>query len=137
MTTCTRVLEFDAGHRLMKHEGRCRFVHGHRYRMDITCEARSLDDVGRVIDFGKIKEVVGGWLDEHLDHGFIAQEGDPIIDFLKGQSSKFFIVPFSPTAENLAEMVLNRSRELLHPYGVQVVQVRCYETPNGFATAVP
>jgi len=134
MTTCTRRLEIDAGHRLLKHEGKCKFVHGHRYVFDITCEAK-LDDVGRVIDFGKIKEVVGGWLDEKLDHGFIAQEGDPIIPFLQSENSKLFIVDFSPTAENLAEMVLGKSCELLSPFGVKVVHVRCHETPNGFATA--
>lgn len=134
MITCTRRLEFDAGHRLLRHEGKCKFVHGHRYAMEITCEA-GLDDVGRVIDFGKVKEVVGGWLDEFLDHGFIAQEGDPIIPFLQEQKSKLYIVDFSPTAENLAQMVLDRSRELLKNFGVNVVQVKCYETPNGSATA--
>lgn len=132
--TCTRRLEIDAGHRLMKHEGKCRHVHGHRYVFDITCGAASLDEVGRVIDFGRIKEVVGGWLDEHLDHGFVAQDGDPIIDFLERDGSKLYVVPFSPTAENICAHVRENAQRLLRPLGIEVLSVVCWETPNGWAT---
>lgn len=71
-----RKIEFDAGHRVLKHESKCRHVHGHRYVLEITAVAAELDDVGRAIDFGKIKEVCGGWVDTHLDHGYIAHPDD-------------------------------------------------------------
>jgi 6-pyruvoyltetrahydropterin/6-carboxytetrahydropterin synthase len=118
----------------MKHEGKCRHVHGHRYVFDITCEGPK-DGVGRIIDFAKVKELVGGWLDENLDHGFIAQKGDSIIGYLTDTGGKLYVTDFSPTAENLAEHVLAKSRELLEPLGITVVHVRCHETPNCFATA--
>jgi 6-pyruvoyltetrahydropterin/6-carboxytetrahydropterin synthase len=129
------MLEFDAGHRLLKHEGKCRHVHGHRYRADITCSAASLDEVGRVIDFSVIKQVVGGWLDFHWDHGFIAEDSDPIIEFLQAQDSKYYMVPFSPTAENLAVYLLTHAKILLAEHGVEVLHVRLHETPTAFATA--
>jgi 6-pyruvoyltetrahydropterin/6-carboxytetrahydropterin synthase len=132
--TITKRLEIDAGHRLMKHEGKCRNVHGHRYAFDITCSADKLDEVGRVIDFSVVKAVVGGWLDEKLDHGFIAQAGDPIIEWLKLNDQKLHVVDFSPTAENLSAYVLEVAQRLLLPHGVQVRHIRCWETPSSFST---
>lgn len=132
--TCTRVLEFDAGHRLLKHEGKCRHVHGHRYRVELTCQATCLDEVGRVIDFGVVKAVVGGWIDENLDHGFIAQHGDPVADHLRELGSKLYMVPFSPTSENLARFVGERATGLLSPHGVEVTAVKLWETPNCYST---
>lgn len=133
MQTMTKRLEIDAGHRLLKHEGKCRNVHGHRYAFEVTCAADVLDSCGRIIDFGEVKERVGGWLADNLDHGFIAQEGDPIIDWLKEQRQKLYILENPPTAENLARLVLIVARALLAPMGIEVVNVRCYETPTGWS----
>jgi len=118
----------------MKHEGKCRHLHGHRYVFDFTCEGVK-DNVGRIIDFGKVKEIVGGWLDTNLDHGFIAQKGDSIVKYLEETGGKLYLVDFSPTAENLAEHVLGKARELLGPLGITVVHLRVYETPNCWAGA--
>ncbi len=137
MITCTRVLEIDAGHRLINHEGKCRNVHGHRYKFEIKCEASRLDDVGRVIDFGEIKRLVGGWLDEEWDHGFIHHCNDPIAEAMKhaDRTMKFYAMGVAPTAENIASEVLKHARELLRPGGIRVVSVRCWETPNCWADA--
>jgi 6-pyruvoyltetrahydropterin/6-carboxytetrahydropterin synthase len=133
MPTCTRKLEFDAGHRLMKHESKCRNVHGHRYVVEITCDAERLDEVGRVIDFSDIKRIVGGWIDEVLDHGFIVQDGDPILAALRADQTKHIIVSFSPTAEHLVEFIAANAQALLRAQGIKVAHVRLYETPNGWA----
>jgi len=77
--TCTRVLAIDCGHRLRKHDGPCRRAHGHRYSIELTCAATGLDEVGRVIDYGVIKEKVGGWLNNTLDHRMILEVDDPMI----------------------------------------------------------
>ena len=58
MIEITRRLEFDAGHRVLGHEGKCKNLHGHRYSAEITVTAPDLDGLGRVIDFGVIKEKV-------------------------------------------------------------------------------
>ena len=54
--TCARRLEFDSGHRVLRHESKCRHVHGHRYVLELTCAAAQLDDLGRVIDFGVTRQ---------------------------------------------------------------------------------
>lgn len=130
-------LDIDAGHRLLNHEGKCRHVHGHRYGFIIKAAAEGLDSVGRVVDFGVIKERVGGWLNEHWDHGFIAQDGDPIIKFLREQGSKVFVLPVPPTAENLSAVLFERAAVLLQGTGVTVTGVMCQETPTSCAEYQP
>lgn len=135
MIAIVKRLEIDAGHRLLRHEGKCRNVHGHRYAFEIEAVGPELDEVGRVIDFSVIKEVVGGWLDRNLDHGFIVQEGDPLVSILAVLESKVYVMASPPTAENLAEHVraicLGALAAKLHP--VKVVRVTCWETPTSRA----
>lgn len=139
MRTCTRKLEFDYGHRLLNHESKCAHVHGHRGTLEITCSAEALDAAGRVIDFSKIKEVVGGWVDNYLDHAFLANPHDEeIVAFLRKHDQRLFVMPENlaePSAENIAQLVLVRAKELLLPFGVLLAHVRFYETPNGWAEA--
>jgi len=133
MTTITKRLEIDMGHRLLKHEGKCRNAHGHRYAFELTCTAQALDEVGRILDFGIIKSLVGGWLDSTLDHGFMVQEGDPLAVALHQENLKLMVVGFPPTAEYLAQYVFSEAQVLLSPHGVKVLHVTCYETPTSSA----
>lgn len=133
MITCTRRLEIDAGHRLLKHEGKCRNYHGHRYVFEVTCEAPELDEVGRVVDFSVIKEKVGTWLDTHLDHGMVLETGDPLAEELFKLGMKVYTVSFPPTSENLARFVYGIAFSEFQGTPVKVVRVRCYETPNCFS----
>lgn len=135
MISITRRLEFDAGHRLIRHESKCRNVHGHRYRAEVTCSAEALDEVGRVIDFGKVKEIVGTWIDDKWDHGFIYQEGDSIEEFLASAEMKCYMMPVPPTAENMSQELLEIAQNLLGEYGIRVERIRLYETPNCWADA--
>ena len=93
MTVVTRRVEFDAAHRVMKHESKCRHLHGHRYAAEITCEGK-LDTLDRVIDFGVIKNLVGEWIDELLDHGTILNvEDTALIELCQKMDWKFYVKP--------------------------------------------
>lgn len=87
-------IEIDIGHRIMQHESKCRNVHGHRLRFRIHATASKLDSVGRIVDFGVIKGIIGKWLNDNLDHVFVANPDDPIIDFIKEQGLRCFIMRF-------------------------------------------
>ena len=137
MLTITRRLEFDAGHRLRNHESKCRNVHGHRYVALITCRAPQLDDVGRVIDFGKIKEIVGSWIDEQWDHGFIYEAGDIIGEGITAASMKTFEMATPPTAENMSKYLFRVAFDFLNAHNIEVTNVRLYETPNCYADYNP
>ena len=136
--SCTRVLAFDAAHRVPLHESKCRNLHGHRYTLEVRCEG-PLDFAGRVIDFGLVKALVGGWVDEHLDHTTILDvtADAALADWLdaQGWGKPVYRVAFSPTAENLADHILAAASRILAPHGIRVRSVRLYETPNGWADA--
>ncbi len=134
---CIRRLEFDYGHRLLNHESKCAHAHGHRGVVEIECTAVELDIAGRVIDFGDIKRIVGGWIDDNLDHAFLVNALDtPMRAFLDTQKQRFFSFPFEPSAENLATFLLDKAQVLLAHRNIKVTRVRFWETPNGSAEAV-
>ncbi|HJN77184.1 MAG TPA: 6-carboxytetrahydropterin synthase [Myxococcota bacterium] len=139
MITCTRRLAWDAMHRIPRHESKCAAFHGHRYTADITCVAPELDDRGRVVDFGVVKERVGGWIDRWWDHTAILMRGDadPAIQMLAASNEAHgrpvYWTDEPPTAEVLAAELARVAGELLADTGVEVVAVRVWETPNGWA----
>lgn len=98
---------FCAGHRLLKHPGKCAKLHGHNYQVDVevtypmavhhtSCLA------GYMLDFTDLKALVKGWVDKHWDHGFILEAGDPAAIHLEAWGEKLYVLPFAPSAENLA-----------------------------------
>jgi 6-pyruvoyltetrahydropterin/6-carboxytetrahydropterin synthase len=138
MITCTRRLEFDYGHRLLNHEGKCAHVHGHRGVVEIQCAAEQLDHVGRVIDFSEVKSIVGGWIDDHWDHAFIVGSDDhKMQQFLEENQQRHFVLSDEPTAERLVEHLAYAAKVLLRPRGIEIQRVRLYETPNGWAEWLP
>ena len=138
MLTCTRRLEWDAMHRIPRHESKCAAFHGHRYAAELTCLA-PLDDRGRVIDFGVVKALVGGWIDEHWDHTAILQRDDPepAIREIAEANARFgrpvYWMDLPPTAECMAAELARVAQGLLAPTGVKLVSLRLWETPNGSA----
>lgn len=142
MTMCTRLLEFDSAHRVLRHESKCSTLHGHRYRVEVTCEADQLDDVGRVVDFGVIKQLVGGWVDEHWDHTAIVNVRDEallswcMMDAEEHAKKLPYVMPDEPTAENMARLLLGVARRLLADHELSVIRVRVWETPNCYADAM-
>jgi 6-pyruvoyltetrahydropterin/6-carboxytetrahydropterin synthase len=136
MPSCTRKFEFDAGHRVTRHESRCRNVHGHRYVAEVTVSAPELDDVGRVLDFGAFKAILGAWIDDNLDHGYIHHPDDHIGYHIATAGQKTFSMPEDlgePTAENLVMLLFFAAVHELQPLGMTVEHVRLFETPNCWA----
>lgn len=135
--TCTRRIQFCAGHRVMGHENKCRNLHGHNYVVLVEAEA-PLDAIGRVIDFSVLKDRIGGWIDRWWDHGFLlAEADDEVRDAVKAVPlTKVFALPENPTAENMARFLLNvvAPAELLGT-GVTVTSVVVWETENCYAEA--
>ena len=140
MISCTRKLEFDAAHRVMLHESKCKYMHGHRYVVEVTFAAMNgLDELGRVVDFGVIKQVLGGWIDQYWDHTAILSEADQALGDMIAQRTgqTIFYLPNHPTAENMADYLLTQVCPILFKdYPLECVAVRVHETPNCFADAM-
>ena len=154
----TRKIEFDSGHRVLGHEGKCKHLHGHRYVAEITVRAKqTLDDLGRVVDFSVMKNLIGKWVDDNWDHNIILHPDDPLaklysigdvtdqVKLLTVHSRRDifnekapYIMPKekpNPTAENLVWALACVSNYLLEEAecGVYLTRIRLYETPNCWA----
>jgi 6-pyruvoyltetrahydropterin/6-carboxytetrahydropterin synthase len=139
MITVTKRLEWDAGHRLVNHESLCKNLHGHRYAAEITVQALQLDAVGRVIDFGVIKQRVGEWINTHWDHGLLLKFDDPLVTAWPGalEGNKTYFFNNNPTAEVIAETLAKVCDNLLGGDQITIVKVRVYETPTCWADYTP
>jgi len=133
MFRVTRRIDFCYGHRLLEHDGPCARLHGHNGRVMITIEAPSLDGQGMVVDFGEIKRVVAGWIEENLDHRMVLRRDDPAVGALGQLGESPYLMDVNPTAENLARLIFDRAAAA----GLPVVEVRLWETPNCHASYVP
>lgn len=107
MITAERYHDISCGHRVYQHESKCAHLHGHNYRIVFTIAAPELDAVGRVMDFSVIKEKLCLWLEDHWDHRFLISIDDPWAPSLRAVDPTIVLVPFNPTAENLAEYLVN------------------------------
>lgn len=98
-----RYHDISCGHRVYQHESKCAHLHGHNYRVHFTCEAEELDNIGRVIDFSDMKSRLCMWLEDQWDHKTLIWENDPWAKVLPEIDPTIVIVPFNPTAENIAQ----------------------------------
>jgi 6-pyruvoyltetrahydropterin/6-carboxytetrahydropterin synthase len=145
ITTVSKEVEFDTGHRVPDHGSKCRHPHGHRYRVRATCagpiiaEAGAADN-GMVVDFGDLK----GWLTEHihdvLDHAFVVYEGDDTMRtaLAAGDDAwRVVVVPFIPTAENLAAWCWQQLSTVIEEHWrgtLRLTLIEVWETPTSLAT---
>lgn len=129
-TVISREHSICCGHTVTGHEGKCRHLHGHNYKIDIIVGAPELDDLGRVLDFSVIKSECCDWLERHWDHKFLIWFKDPRRTKLKDMDPDgVVVVPFNPTAENMAAFLVVKFQELLRKYdGVHVRSIRVHET---------
>lgn len=106
----TKEFTFDSAHKLDWHHGKCKNLHGHTYKLQVTVKG-NLNKNGVVIDFGDLKEIANKKVIEVLDHKYLNE----LIQ--------------NPTAENIVIWIWNRlKRELsLH-------EVKLWETPTSFVT---
>lgn len=125
----TKQIDFSYGHRLLEHQGRCRYLHGHNGLLEVTVEAEELDGQGMVVDFGDLRDVVKGWLDANLDHKMLLCRRDPVAPVLAEMGEPLFLMEDNPTAENIARLVYRAVKE----QGVTLAEVRLWETTTSYA----
>jgi 6-pyruvoyltetrahydropterin/6-carboxytetrahydropterin synthase len=138
MITCTRKIAFDAAHRVMEHESKCKHLHGHRYVIEATFASDGLDALGRVVDFGVIKEKLGVWIDTHWDHNTILFNKDEILgEAISNRTDQdVYYMNANPTAENMAQHLLEDiCPKLFIDTGIRCINIRLWETPNCYADA--
>jgi len=131
MLTVSKQCQFDAAHVLTHHEGQCRNLHGHTYRVIVEV-AEAEDGRDMVIDFKDLKQVIREVILDRFDHAFIYNEASEseceIAAVIAKHGMKSAGLPFHSTAENLARHFYDALAA-----HVNVVAVRVFETPESCA----
>lgn len=84
-------MEIAACHKLnLSYESKCANLHGHNWIITVYCKAEKLNEDGMVMDFKLLKQKIHGC----LDHGNLNE-----------------LLPFNPTAENIAKWVTEQFPE--------------------------
>lgn len=135
-------IQWDMGHRVTNHHSQCRNLHGHRYKAEICVEGNlitesGISDEGMVIDFGDIKEIAAKHVVDVLDHGFMVWREDKIVlkFFKTNPDLRHIVVPFVPTAENIASWIfaqLDKRLKDKHGTGLKLYSIKLWETPTSF-----
>ena len=108
MIAVTKIFTFDAGHRLMKHEGACKNLHGHTYKLEVTVttnatghDGKELDKNDMIVDFKDLKHSIKNVL-EKFDHAMILNKEDgSTISHCINNRFKYVVLDGDPTAEKI------------------------------------
>jgi len=136
----TKIFHFDTGHALAGYDGKCRNVHGHSYRLEVTVIGEPIQDVenpkfGMVIDFGDLKEIVKKQVIDDYDHALVLNKNTAykeIGDFLEERGHHILLVDFQPTGEMMIQDMAQRIIPHL-PANVELFKLKLYETGTSFA----
>lgn len=132
---CTIKIRFDTAHRVVGHQFKCKYLHGHGYELEITARADKLNELGMVVDFGELKGIMKEWIDNNLDHNVILWEKDHELGqhISSHTQQNVYYLKQNPTAENIAFHIKNDIIPILFTKNsFEIVKVKIYETPNCF-----
>lgn len=109
MFTLKKTFNFEAGHQLYHHEGKCAHPHGHSYKLEVFLKGPELQTSGSgknmLYDFAEVARHVRPLIKDFLDHKWLN-------DTLETDS---------PTAEFIAHWIFQKLKDHLpHLYSVQI-----------------
>jgi len=124
----SKTFHFDMAHRLSFHSGKCRNLHGHTYRLEVTLEGEP-DEHGMLIDFNEMKRIVHEHVIDVLDHATVIYEKDRLLMDTFPKELQHVIFPYEVTAENLCRWTYDRLRDA----GLTIKQVIIWEAADSKA----
>ena len=148
VTRIRRWVETDTGHRVPNHKSKCRHMHGHRYRWEAELEGYvvtlgGVSEEGMLMDFSDVSAILNEYIHDVVDHAFIVYEGDKqalVALSHMGEEHRTLIVPFIPTAENLAQWAFEQVEPHISSSYGNMLKLHAFhvrETPKSWASWYP
>jgi 6-pyruvoyltetrahydropterin/6-carboxytetrahydropterin synthase len=135
----TKEFTFEMAHALLNHDGPCRNVHGHSYRLYVTVSGIPENDPGNpkngmVIDFSDLKKIVREEVINRFDHSFVISDSynTEKLRMFREVFENSVVVNYQPTCENLVTDFAKRISKRL-PSGVSLHSLKLYETASSYA----
>ena len=133
MTTVTKTVRFDAAHVLSNHEGLCKNLHGHTYRVDVSVSCGDGMPGDMVMDFKELKRIANETICDRFDHAFMYNTSSPgeteIAAVVERNGMRTVPIPFRSTAENLAKLFFAELEKKI----AGLSSVRVWETQDSSA----
>jgi 6-pyruvoyltetrahydropterin/6-carboxytetrahydropterin synthase len=124
---------FDAAHRIAGHPGKCAWLHGHTYHLEVTVSSPALNPLGMVMDFDDLRDAVRKAVLDLWDHSTLLAADDPLgpaISAVQREApDRVVLLPGQPTAEVLTREAWTRLAPQL-PAGIALERVAIRETPS-------
>jgi 6-pyruvoyltetrahydropterin/6-carboxytetrahydropterin synthase len=135
----TRIFTFDMAHVLLNYHGKCKNIHGHTYKLEVTVKGTPSNEEtspkkGMLIDFSDFKKLIEDCIVSHWDHALMIHQNTDsfLLNALRNNYEKVIIVPFQPTTENMICELAFIIKKIL-PADLQLFSLRLYETEKSFA----
>ena len=136
----TKQFSFETGHALYGYDGKCKNVHGHSYRLDVTVIGTPISDnsnvkFGMVIDFGDLKKIVKEEIVDVFDHATVFNKNTPHVELakeLEARGHNVLLVNYQPTSEMMVIDFAEKLKPRL-PKGIKLHSLKLQETATSFA----
>lgn len=133
----TKEFEFEMAHALYHHDEKCKYIHGHSYKLAVTVIGIPVNDPsspqnGMVVDFKLLKKMVKKEIIDPFDHALLINANAPYKKLINEELfDNTMSVPYQPTCENL---IIDFAERLMKnmPVGVKLHSLRLHETSNSF-----
>ena len=136
----TKQFSFETGHALHGYDGKCKNIHGHSYRLDVTVIGKPVADesnpkCGMVIDFSDLKKIAKDEIVDVFDHATVFNKDTPHLELamlLKSKGHNVLLVNYQPTTEMMVIDFAEKIKKRL-PNNIKLHALKLQETATSFA----
>jgi 6-pyruvoyltetrahydropterin/6-carboxytetrahydropterin synthase len=136
----TKQFSFETGHALYGYDGKCKNVHGHSYRLDVTVIGQPISDstnvkFGMVIDFTDLKKIVKEEIVDVFDHATVFNKNTPHVELakeLQQRDHNVLLVDYQPTSEMMVIDFADKIQKRL-PSNIKLHSLKLQETATSYA----
>lgn len=146
MPEITRTVYFETAHLLHNHGGKCKNLHGHSFRIDVTVSGPVNVRTGMIIDFKELDVLIKDVVPDHClilnaDRAENADCSQSTVEralktLAEDYGLAYKLYPGMTTSENLVEILAKELEEQLQLYNRYLHLTKCvlWETVNSSAT---